>query len=159
MDAYDHDCSYPHDLDCSCPYYYISDESYARLNAIKETMSERYEHFVSEMMEFGLMHETNSSLPIPRLKSSLYDDYESFLLLESNVVDDAPLTDLEEVFDPPLSSLPLVAPFFSSTPEPLALVTRPYLLIPSLKLSARGWRWVRFLRVMSVFWRMIHLVG
>jgi len=32
-----------------------------------------------------------------------------------NVVGDAPLTDLEEVFDPPLTSLPLVALFFSST--------------------------------------------
>ena len=62
------------------------------------------------------MHETDSSQPIPRLESSLYDDYGSSLLLESNVVDDAPLIDVEEVFDPPLSSLPLVAPSFSSNP-------------------------------------------
>ena len=40
----------------------------------------------------------------------------SSLPLESNVVDDAPLTELEEVFDLPLSSLPLVVPSFSSTP-------------------------------------------
>ena len=32
------------------------------------------------------------------------------------VVDDADLTNLEEVFDPPLTSLPLVAPSFFSTP-------------------------------------------
>ena len=43
-------------------------------------------------------------------------DYESSLLLESNIVDDAPLTDLEEVFDPLLTPLPLVALSFSSTP-------------------------------------------
>jgi len=40
----------------SCPYYDISDESYAKLNAIIETMNERHEHIVSEMREFGLLH-------------------------------------------------------------------------------------------------------
>ena len=79
-------------------------------------MNERHEHFVSEIREFGSQHETDSSLPIRRLESSLYDDYKSSLPLESNVVDDAPLTNLEEVFDPPLTSLPLVALSFSSTP-------------------------------------------
>jgi len=50
------------------------------------------------------------------LEFSLYDDYESSLPLESNGVDDAPfLTDIEEVFGPPLTSLSLVAPSFSST--------------------------------------------
>ena len=33
-----------------------------------------------------------------------------------NVVGDAPLTDLEEVFDPPLTYSPVVAPSSSSTP-------------------------------------------
>ena len=60
------------------------------------------------------MHETDRSLPIPRLESSLYDDYESFLL--PDVVDDTSLTDLEEVFNPPLTSLPLVTSSFSSIP-------------------------------------------
>ena len=60
------------------------------------------------------MHETDNSLPIPRLESSLYDDYESFLPLEPNIIDDAPLTDLEEVFHPPLTYSPLVAPSSSS---------------------------------------------
>ena len=59
-------------------------------------MNERHEHFVSEMTEFGLLHETDPSSPIPRLESSLYDDYESSLPLESNVVDDAPLTNLDK---------------------------------------------------------------
>jgi len=100
----------------SYSYYDIFDESYARFNAIIEKMNELHEHFVSEMREFGLLHETNPSPPIPRLESGLYDDYEFFPPLESNVVDDALLTNLEEVFDPPLTSLPLVAPSFSSTP-------------------------------------------
>jgi len=72
--------------------------------------------FVSEMREFGFFYETNPSLPISRLDSSLYDDYESSLPLESNIGDDAPFTDLEKVFDPPLIYSPLVAPSSSSTP-------------------------------------------
>jgi len=68
------------------------------------------------MREFGLLNETDPSLPIPRLESSLYDDYESFLPLESNIIDGAPLNDLEEVFDPSLTYSPLVAPSSSSTP-------------------------------------------
>jgi len=79
-------------------------------------MNESHEHFVSEIREFDLLHETDPSIPIPRLESSLYDDYEFLLPLESNIVDDASLTHLEEVFDPPLTSWPLVAPSFSSTP-------------------------------------------
>ena len=37
------------------------------------------------------------------------------------VVDDADLTNLEEVFDSPLYNLPLVAPSFSSTPEAISI--------------------------------------
>ena len=79
-------------------------------------MNERHAHFLSEMREFDLLHETDPSIPIPRLESSLYDDYEASLPLESNVVDDAPLTGLKEVFDPPFTSLPLFTPSVSSTP-------------------------------------------
>jgi len=67
------------------------------------------------MRQFGLLHKTDFSLPIPKLESSLYDDYESSLPLESNVVNDAPSTDLEDLFDPLLTSVPLVALSFSST--------------------------------------------
>ena len=73
---------FDHDVN-SCLCYNVTDEAYARLNAMIETMNERHEHFVSEMREFGLLHETNPCLSIPRLESSLYDDYESSLLLES----------------------------------------------------------------------------
>ena len=38
--------SFDHDVN-SYPYYDISDESYAKLNAMIETMNERHEHFVS----------------------------------------------------------------------------------------------------------------
>jgi len=68
------------------------------------------------MKEFGLLYKTDPSLPFLRFKASLYDNCESFLPLESNIVDNAPLTDLEEEFDPPLTSLSFVAPFFSSIP-------------------------------------------
>jgi len=49
-DAYDHDSSYPHDVYSycqsfdhdvnSCPCYDVSNESYAKLNAMIETMSD-----------------------------------------------------------------------------------------------------------------------
>ena len=56
----------------SCPYYDISNESYTKLDAMIEIMNERHEHFVSKMREFGLLHETDPSLVIPLLESSLY---------------------------------------------------------------------------------------
>ena len=67
-DGCDHHSSYPLDI-CShcqsfdhnvnsCPYYDVSDEAHARLNAMIETMNERHEHFVCEMREFGLLYET-----------------------------------------------------------------------------------------------------
>ena len=55
----------------SCPYYDVSDEVYGRLIAMIETMNERHEHFVSDMREFGLSHETNLSLPSPNLIVSM----------------------------------------------------------------------------------------
>jgi len=94
----------------------VSGESYARLNAMIETMNEQHEHVISEMMAFGLLNETDPSIPSPRFDASLYNDCESFLPLESNIIDDTTLTDLEEAFDLSLTSLPFVAPFFSSTP-------------------------------------------
>ena len=78
--------------------------------------NEQHEHFVCEMRECDLLHETDPSLPCPRLEASLYEYYESSLPLESNVVDDALVTDLGETFDPSLTYLSFVAPSFSSTP-------------------------------------------
>ena len=85
------------------------------------------------MREFGLLYETDPSPPIPRLKSSLFDDCESSLSLESNVVNDAPSTDLKQVFDPPLTSLPFVTLSFSTTP--VATVSDLSLLASALPLA------------------------
>ena len=101
-------------------------------------MNEQYEHFVSEIREFGLLHETDPSLPIPKLESSLYDDNESSFPLESNVIDDAALTNLEEVFDPPLTSLPLVAPSFSSTPVATSISESTLLASPLFVAQCMG---------------------
>jgi len=101
-------------------------------------MKVRQEHLVSEMREFGLLHETDPSLPIPRLKYSLYDDYESSLPIESNVVDDAPLTDLVEVVDPPLTSLSLVPPSFFNTLVTTSVGDSTLLSLPFLELNAQG---------------------
>ena len=60
--------------------------------------------------------------------------YESFLPLESNVVDDTPLIELEEVFDAPLTSSSFVALSFSSTPMDTS-VTDLILLASSLHLA------------------------
>jgi len=79
-------------------------------------MNERLEHFVSEMREFDSLSETDPSLPFPRLEASLYDDCDSFLPLEPNVIGDAPWTDLEVELEPPLISLSFVALSSSSTP-------------------------------------------
>ena len=68
-------------------------------------MNKRHEHFVSKTREFGLLYAAHPSLPFPRLEGSLYDDCDSPLLIASNVVDDAPLINLKEVFDLPLTSL------------------------------------------------------
>jgi len=75
------------------------------------------------MREPGLLHEIDPSLPLPRLEANLYDNSESCLLLESNVVDDAPLTDLEEVFDLPRSPCHLLLNPFLAQPWMLVLVT------------------------------------
>ena len=58
----------------------------------------------------------------------------------SNFVDDAPSTNIEDVFDPPLTTLPLIALSFSSTPRDtiisdLALITSPFFLTQSTGLD------------------------
>jgi len=81
-----------------------------------ETMNERKVHFVNEIRDFSLLHEIDHSLYFPRLEASFYDDCESSLPLESNVVNDKPLTNLKKVFDHPLASLSFVISSFSSIP-------------------------------------------
>jgi len=125
--------SFEHDVN-SCPYYDIFDECYARLDSMIGTMNEQHRRFVSRMRECSLLLETDPSLPCPRLEARLYDDCESSLPLESNAVDDAPLTDLGEVFDPPLTPSTFVGPCFSSAPMDTN-VSDPILLASPLPLA------------------------
>jgi len=112
-------CSYcqssDHDVN-SCLSFAEFNDSCARIDVLMETIKEQQDNFVSKIREFSLLHETDPSLPIPRLESDLPDDYASSCPLESNVVDNVPLPDLEDMFDSPLPYAPLVAPSPSSTP-------------------------------------------
>jgi len=125
--------SFDHDVN-SCPYYDVFDECCARLDAMIGTINEQHERFVSRMRECRLLHETDPSLPCPRLEARLYVDCESSLPLESNVVDDAPLIDLRKVVDPPLTLLTFVAPSFSSTPMDTS-ISDSILLVSPLSLA------------------------
>jgi len=100
----------------SCLSFYAFNDSCALIDVLMETIKEQQDNFVSKMREFSLLHETDPSLPIPRLAFDLPHDYASSCPLESNVVDDAPLPDLEDMFDSPLTYVPLVAPSIHSTP-------------------------------------------
>ena len=95
-----------------------------------KTMSEHHKDFVSKMRDCGLLHETNLRLPFFWLEASLYDGCGSFLPLKSNLVDDAPLTDLEEAFNPLLTSLSFVAPSFSSPPMDTSVSNLSLLVFP-----------------------------
>ena len=93
-------------------------------------INEWREHFVTKMREFSLFHEIDLSLPFPSLESSLYDDCESPFLLAYNIINDTPLTNMEEVFDPPLMTLSFVAPSFSSTPIATSVSDLTWLAFP-----------------------------
>ena len=69
------------------------------------------------MRECNLLHKTDPSPSSPRLEVSLYDDCKSSFPLEPDFVVDLPLTNLEEVINPLLTSLPFVAPSLPSTPK------------------------------------------
>ena len=108
-------CSYCQSVDHVtnyCPYYDISDDCYANLNALIGTMDERLNFFVDTMRERDIMLETDPSPSSLRLEVNLYDDYESSLPLEPAFITPTPLTGLEKVIDPPY-----VAPSLSSTPS------------------------------------------
>jgi len=83
------------------------------------------------------LHETDPSLPCPRLG---VDDCESSLPLESNVVDDAPLTNLMEAFDHHLTSLSFVVPFFSTIPTDTSISDSILLASPLPLAQYRGVR-------------------
>ena len=66
-----------------------------------ETMTEQRIEFANNMREHELSPETDLRFSSPSLDVNLCDDGASFLSLESG---------LKEVFDPPLTTLPIVAP-------------------------------------------------
>jgi len=111
-------CSYCASLDHdanACPYSDISDECYAKLNAMIRIMNGRLECFVRKMRETSLLHETDPSSSSPRLEVSLYDDYESSLPLELDFIADSPLINLGKVIVRSLTSLQFIAPSLPST--------------------------------------------
>jgi len=66
-----------------------------------ETMNKQQVKLVNCMREYDLSHETDFRVNFSELDVNLCDDGASSLTLESG---------LEEVLDPPLTTLPLVAP-------------------------------------------------
>ena len=87
----------------SCPYY-ISNESFARLSNMIETMNKQqveFAEFVNAQREYDLSPETDLSSSAPRLDVNLCDDGASFPPLESG---------LEDVLDHPSTTSLIVAP-------------------------------------------------
>jgi len=111
-------CSYcqffDHDMN-SYPYYDAFDKSYARLTVVIGIMNKQHAHFVSKMRECPLVIRPNLVCPSLDLRLVFVMIVSLPFPLESNVVDDPPLTNLKEVFHPSITSLPLVASSFSST--------------------------------------------
>ena len=103
--CFDHDSN-------SCPYY-ISNEGFARLSHMIQTMDKQRVEFEIKTREFDLSHETDLRFSSPKLDVCLCDDGASFPPLESG---------LDAIFDPSLVSLPLVAP---SSPCICLLYTSP----------------------------------
>jgi len=140
-DSFAYDSSQPHviysdwqpsDLDVTSYLHYdVFDKFYAKLDAVIGIMNEQFKHFVSEIRKCGVLHGTDPSLSFPRLWASSYDDCESFIPLESNLVDDTPSTDPEEALDPPLTSSSLVAPPSASTPIGTTVSALTFLAYPN----------------------------
>lgn len=89
----------------SCPCD-ISNGSFAKLSSMIETMNEQQIQFAKKMREYDLTNETDLRFSSPRLNVNMCDDGASFPPLES---------ELREILDPPLTTLPIVAPSSLST--------------------------------------------
>jgi len=72
----------------SCPYDVITDEGLDGLNKMIEIMNEQNARFEDFLWEYHLVNETSLSLPFLSPKVSLYDDDESFYLLEFDFIVD-----------------------------------------------------------------------
>jgi len=110
-----------HDINF-CPYHIFAD-SFARLGNMTETVNEQQIEFANYMQEYYLSHETNLKFSSPNFDVNSCDDDASFLTLES---------ELEEAVDPPLTTLPLIAP---SLPSALMDNTTFIIMFPYSSLS------------------------
>jgi len=98
-----YDCS-DHDSDsCSC---HISTDSFAMIASMIKTMNDQQVKFANCMRKYDLSHMTDLRVNFSKLDVNLCDDSVSSLTLESR---------LEEVHDPPLTTLSLVTPSLPST--------------------------------------------
>jgi len=86
--------------------YYISDDSFARLSSMIETMNTQQAEFANKIGEYDSSHETDLRFSFPKLDVCLCDAGASFSPLESG---------LEVALDPLLTTPSLVAPFSPST--------------------------------------------
>jgi len=93
------------DHDSTSSPSYISNDSFARLSGMIETMNKQQTEFANRMREYDLSHETDLRFSSPKLDVYLCDDGASFSPLESG---------LEAVLDPPLTTLSLL---FSPSPS------------------------------------------
>jgi len=71
-------------VNTSCPYY-ISDDGFATLSSMIETMNKQQVEFANKMREYELSHETNLRFSSPRLDIYLCDDGASYPPLESGL--------------------------------------------------------------------------
>ena len=114
-----------------------------------ETMNEQQVKLANCMREYDLSHETDLRVNFSELDVNLCDDGASSLTLESG---------LEEVLDPPLTTLPLVAPSPPSilrdyTPLCMTYPNPPFHLAQSMEFEV-----VRYFVLMRVLIRMIYVV-
>jgi len=91
---------------------------FVRLTNMLETMNKQQIKFVNKMWKYDLLHETDLRFSSPKLYVNLCDDGVYFLPLESG---------LEEVFDPLLTTLSLVA---LSSPNTIRVNTTFIMTLP-----------------------------
>jgi len=68
-------------VNTSCPYY-ISDNDFARLSSMIETMNKQQVEFANKMREYDLSHEINLRFSSTRLHVHLCDEDASYPPLE-----------------------------------------------------------------------------
>jgi len=98
-------CRYSDNDSTSCPYY-ISNDGFARLSGMIETINKQQVEFANKMREYDLSHKTDLRFSSSKVDVYLCDVGASFSPLESR---------LEVVLDPLLSTPSLVAPSSPNT--------------------------------------------